>query len=224
MFQTVFITGSTRGIGKAIAWRFAQEKWRVILNGVNRHRHAEILLRQIRQLSPLSELFFFDVSNQQETYLNCKAILKKFKKIDVLVNNAGIREDALLINMTVSQWDKVIRNNLYSVFFVTKNILPNMIKYKSGKIINISSITGVSGGFGQTNYAASKGGMIGFTKSLAKEVARYNIAVNTICPGLVDTDFITGVPAKYIKNMLSKTATGQKGKPDEIADFIYYLA
>src|SRR4030042_5648820 len=160
--KTVFITGSTRGIGQAIAFEFAKNNHTVILNGTRETPETKKLINNIRKISKKSAIFYFDVSDFEQVQDNCRRILKEFKKVDVLVNNAGIVRDKSLMKMDLEDWDKVIKTNLYGPFFITKIILPGMIKQNFGRIINISSIIGLTGNFGQTNYSASKAGLIGF--------------------------------------------------------------
>ena len=153
----------------------------------------------------------------------CTSILKKIDTVDVLVNNAGIMRDKTFLKMSEEEWDEVIKTNLYGPFYVTKNFLPKMIEHKSGRIINIASIA-ARGAFGKTNYAASKAGLIGMTKSLALEVGKYNITVNAVCPGYVDANMSSSIPDKYKKQFLSQIALGRMGTPQEIASVVSYLA
>lgn len=222
--KTVFITGSTRGIGKAIALEFAKNKHRIILNGTRENENSRKVLKEIKKYSPGSDIYYFDVSDLAQVEKECRTIIKRFKKIDVLVNNAGIAKDKTLIKMDYDDWDSVIKTNLYGPFYITKQILSNMIQNNWGRIINISSIIGLIGNFGQTNYSAAKAGLIGFTKSLAKETAKYNITVNAVCPGLVETDIIKDVPKEFMDKMLEKIPLKRLAKPQEIAKLVLFLA
>ncbi|OGG08687.1 hypothetical protein A2154_01710 [Candidatus Gottesmanbacteria bacterium RBG_16_43_7] len=222
--KTIFITGSTRGIGKAIAFKFARHNYTVILHGSKKTAESAETFKEITKYSKAARIVYFDVSQSQKVRLGCQEILKHHERIDVLVNNAGIKNDRTLLKMTYRQWDQVLKTNLYGPFLVTKHILPNMIKQNSGRIINIASVIGIIGNFGQSNYAASKAGLIGFTKSLAKETAKYNITVNAICPGLVNTDFLKHLGPQYKEMMLERIPLRRMATTDEIADLVYFLA
>lgn len=223
MKKTVFITGSTRGIGKAIAILLAKNKYCVILHGSKKTIYSEKFIKSIKKTSSKSSIYYFDVSNYLETEKVCNKILLKYGKIDILINNAGIVNNKLFVKMNYEEFDKVIKTNLYGVFNVTKVFLSSMIKNSWGRIINMSSISAHIGDFGQTNYSASKAGIIGFTKSLSKEVAKYNITVNAICPGLVDTDILKDVPKEYMANLIAKIPLKRMAKPSEIAHLILFL-
>ena len=224
MNKNVLITGSTRGIGRASAIEFAKNGYTIILNGTKKSKDAEDLLIKIRKDSPKSEIYYFDVSKENEVMNTFKKIRAKFKKIDICINNAGILKDRTLLKMTNKEWDDVIKTNLYGPFFITRAVLPLMINNRFGRIINISSIVGQIGGFGQTNYSAAKAGLIGFSKSLAKEVAKYNITVNVISPGFIQTDILKQIPAEYRKQIVEKIPLKRLGQPQEIAHLLIYLA
>jgi 3-oxoacyl-[acyl-carrier protein] reductase len=224
MKGTVLITGSTRGIGRACAIEFAIKGYKVIANGTKETASSRELLKTIKQFSPESVIYYFDVSDIKEVENSCQNIINKHKKIDILINNAGILRDKTLLKMEYEEWDRVIKTNLYGVFNVTKQILPLMVGNKWGRIINISSIVGEIGNFGQTNYSAAKAGLIGFTKSLAKEVARYNITVNALAPGLVETDILKNVPKEFMDRMLEKIPLRRLAKTKEIANLVLFLA
>lgn len=221
---TAIVTGSTRGIGLAIATEFAKNGATVILHGSKRSQHGLDALNRIKKYSPASSICFFDVANRKEVARECKKLLRQHPTIDILVNNAGILASALLTTMTYDQWDRVIKTNLYGVFFVTKEILPAMISHKYGRIINISSIAATLGDWGMTNYGASKAGILGFTKSLSREVARYTITVNAICPGLVDTGMMDNVSAEYVSKMLEKIPLRRKARAEEVAKLVTFIA
>lgn len=222
--RKVFISGATRGIGRETAFEFARNGYCVILNGLHKNQKSEQMLGEIKKISPEAEIYYFDVSVASQVKLNCQKILKKHHYIDILVNNAGILRDKTLLKMTNKDWDQVVRTNLYGPFYLCKNLLPSMIKRSFGRIINISSVVALSGNFGQTNYAASKAGLIGFTKSLAKETAKFNITVNSVCPGLVDTDILKKVPRQYLDKMLEKIPLKRMAETGEIAKLIFFLA
>ena len=185
--KVALITGGTRGIGKAIAKKFAENGYDLIINYVSENTDLEKLKKDINSNN---EILF--VRANVGDFNSCEELVKKaiekFGKIDVLVNNAGITRDNLIMRMKEEDFDKVINTNLKGTFNVTKNVVPYMMKKRSGKIVNILSVVGVSGNAGQCNYAASKAGIIGFTKSIAKELASRNILANCVAPGFIDTD------------------------------------
>ena len=219
MKKIALITGSSRGIGREIAFYLAKEGYEVILHGQKISKNLKDTEKQLKKLKALNSTVLFDVSNSKEV----KMSLSKFKKIDVLVNNAGISKDSTFINMEENDFDKVIKTNLYGPFFVTKQVLPKMIKNKYGRIINISSIAS-DGAFGKTNYSSAKAGLNGFTKSLALEVAKYNITVNAVSPGFINIGMSLKIPAKYRKIILDNTASKRAGRPGEVAKLVSFLA
>ena len=224
MNKTVLITGSTRGIGKALALSFAKIGYSVILNSTTKNLSSQNTLKQVQSLSKNSGIYYFDVSNRKDLKENCRQIFSKYKTIDVLINNAGIVRDKTFLKMTYNDWNKVIKVNLTGVFNITKEVLPIMAQQKWGRIVSISSVVALSGNFGQTNYSATKAGIIGFTKSLAKEVARYNITVNAVCPGFVETDMLKDIPQSYLNKILEKIPMRRLAKPSEIAELVLFLA
>ena len=224
MNKTVLITGSTRGIGKALALSFAKIGYSVILNSTTKNLNSQNTLKQVQSLSKNSGIYYFDVSNRKDLKENCRQIFSKYKTIDVLINNAGIVRDKTFLKMTYNDWNKVIKVNLTGVFNITKEVLPIMAQQKWGRIVSISSVVALSGNFGQTNYSATKAGIIGFTKSLAKEVARYNITVNAVCPGFVETDMLKDIPQSYLNKILEKIPMRRLAKPSEIAELVLFLA
>ncbi len=224
MKKIVFITGSTRGIGKACAFVFAKSGYTVILNGRNKTEETNKLIKEIQVLSPDSEIFYFDVSKPTQARRECRRIIAKYKKVDVLINNAGIVRDRTFLKMSFKEWDDVIRTNLYGAFNITKEILPFMIQNGFGRIVNVSSIMGLTGNFGQTNYSASKAALLGFTKALAKEVSSKNITVNAVCPGLVETEMTITIPKEYLDKMLEKIPMRRMAKSEEIGNVLLFLA
>jgi NAD(P)-dependent dehydrogenase (short-subunit alcohol dehydrogenase family) len=223
MKKTALITGSSRGIGKAIALRLAKEGYNIILHG---SQMSEALLsteKEVKKIGAHSLTSCFDVTNKSEVDAACSLILKKVGRVSVLVNNAGIIRDTLFSKMSEKEWDMVIKTNLYGAFYVTRQILPSMQENKFGRIINLSSIA-AKGAFGKTNYAAAKAGLIALTKSLALEVGKYDITVNAVCPGYIDTEMSASIPAKYRKQFLSEIALRRIGKPSEVAGAVAYLA
>ena len=221
--KVALITGGTRGIGKAIAKKFAENGYDLIINYVSENTDLEKLKKDINSNN---EILF--VRANVGDFNSCEELVKKaiekFGKIDVLVNNAGITRDNLIMRMKEEDFDKVINTNLKGTFNVTKNVVPYMMKKKSGKIVNISSVVGVSGNAGQCNYAASKAGIIGFTKSIAKELASRNILANCVAPGFIDTD-MTEVLSDTVKdNINSQIPLKRMGSAEEIAKAVYFLA
>ncbi|MEK7544033.1 MAG: 3-oxoacyl-ACP reductase FabG [Patescibacteria group bacterium] len=222
--KIVFVTGSSRGIGRAIALEFARLGYTVIIHASHASREAVESLTRVKRLSSKSDAVYFDVTDPQAVSKGCAEILKRFGHVDILVNNAGIVRNVLFAKMTTEDWDIVMKTNVYGAFYVTKQVLPSMIAAGWGRILFLSSISGVRGDFGQTNYSASKAALIGLTKSLAKEVARFGITVNAIAPGLVETDILKDVPASYMEAMIKQIPLGRKARPEEIASLAVYLA
>jgi 3-oxoacyl-[acyl-carrier protein] reductase len=214
--KIVLITGGSRGIGRAVADRFAELEAKVIITYKSRIDHRHFKPRNIHY-------FKCDSGDGKRVKQVAENIIKKFKKIDVLINNAGITKDTLIMRMSEKDWDSVIDTNLTGTFLFCKYVSKNMVKNHTGKIINISSIVGQTGNAGQSNYAASKAGQIGFTKALAKELASYNIQVNAVAPGFVDTD-MTNVLDSKLKDAIFNATKTRAAKPDKVADFITFLA
>lgn len=217
------ITGGASGIGKTTALMFAKRGTTVVICDVNEEdgKHA---LEELHAIDPDCLFFKVDVTKREEINKMVNSVMETFGRIDVLVNNAGIVKDALLIKMTGDQWDRVIDINLKGTFNCTQAVLPAMIQQKRGKVINTSSVVGVYGNVGQTNYAASKAGVIGLTKSWAKELGRKGITVNAIAPGYTMTDMMSTVPQKVLDLMAERTPMGRLGKPEDIANATIFLA
>lgn len=223
MNKVALVTGGTRGIGKEIATKLAKNGYITVLNYHPDDDEANKTLNIIKKIAPNSILKKADVSDFRAVNQMVEEIIKNFGRIEVLVNNAGIVRDSTLKNMGYDQWDGVIKTNLYGVFNCTRAVINYMIKQNYGKIVSIASVVASSGNFGQTNYVASKAGMIGFTKSLSLEVAKYNINVNCVSPGFTDTDMIKSIPKKYLDTLLSKIPLKRFAKPHEIASLVLYL-
>ena len=220
--KIALVTGASRGIGKAIAIELANQGADVIINYSKDEKGALEAVEEIKKIGRRSIAVKADVSYFDDVGRMFEIIKKEFGKLDVLVNNAGITMDRTLRKMTQDEWDKVISVNLNSVYNVTKNALP--LLQKNSHIINISSIVGLSGNFGQSNYAASKAGIIGFTKSLAKELGKFNITVNAIAPGFIESEMTSKLPfirKKIIKWMIPLKRTGL---PEEVAYAAAFLA
>ena len=222
--KVILITGSAQGIGRAIALKFAKGGAKIALNDIEAQKeNLEKLKKEIEELGSQAKYYFADVSKYEEVERMIKEIEKDFGRLDVLVNNAGIIKDATLAKMSLEDWKRVIEVDLNGVFNCTKAALPLIIA-NQGNIISISSIVGERGNYGQTNYAAAKAGIIGFTKSLAKELGRFGVRVNAIAPGFIETKMTEKVPEE-IKVMVKKlTALGRFGKPEEVANLVYFLA
>lgn len=223
MNQVALITGGTRGIGREIALTLAKQGYNIALNYRTENEELEELKNMIEKEQVECLLVKGDVSHFEECEQFVKQIIEKFGKIDVLVNNAGITKDTLLARMKKEDFEQVLEVNLVGTFNVTKNVISYMMKARKGRIVNISSVVGISGNAGQTNYAASKAGIIGFTKSLAKEVASRNILVNSIAPGFIKTN-MTEVLKEEIKQEIAKNIPMQRlGEPKDVAGVVKFL-
>ena len=224
--KNVFITGGSRGIGKAIAKKFAQNGYDVIVNYVSENTNLEELEKEFKNGQEEIRTLFVkgDVTDVASCTEMVEQITKEFGKLDVVINNAGITKDGLLMRMKEEDFDKVLDINLKGTFHICKQVVPVMMKQKHGKIVNISSVVGIAGNAGQSNYAASKAGIIGFTKSLAKELASRNILANCVAPGFIRTD-MTDVLADSVKeNILSSIPLKRMGTAEEVANLVYFLA
>jgi 3-oxoacyl-[acyl-carrier protein] reductase len=222
--KTALITGASRGIGRAIALRFAREGADIALTNIFDDEEFKDTIKEIENLGVKAKGYVFNVANFADSQKIIENILKDLQKIDILVNNAGITRDALLMRMSEEQWDAVIDVNLKSVFNLTKAVLQPMLKQKGGSIINMSSVVGVSGNGGQSNYSASKAGIIGFTKSIAKEVGSRGIRVNAIAPGFILTEMTDKLPEDVKSEWINKIPLRRGGTPDDVADTAVYLA
>lgn len=224
--KKALITGGTSGIGKEIARRFAKEGADVAVFGTNPER-AQQVLEELNQMKAEDQFFsshIVNVSDRKTVEEAIQALTAEWGKIDILVNNAGITRDNLLMKMTEEDWDTVIDTNLKSVYNACQALVRSMIKARSGKIINISSVVGLTGNAGQTNYAASKAGMIGFTKALALELAARNICVNCIAPGFIKTRMTDVLADVHKEGLMKKIPMGRMGEPEDIADAAVFLA
>ena len=224
MNKLAIITGGTRGIGKQIALTFAKEGYNIAINYRTENEDLKNTKKEIEENNVKCFTFQGDVINFKDCEQFIKQIVEEFGNIDVLVNNAGITRDTLLMRMKEEDFKQVIDTNLIGTFNVTKNVISYMMKARSGRIINISSVVGISGNAGQTNYAASKAGIIGFTKSLAKEVASRNITVNAVAPGFIETQ-MTDVLKEDIKEEIAKKIPLKRmGTPQDVANVVKFLA
>ena len=222
--QIALITGAGRGIGHAIALRLASEGASVAC--VSRtEANAKRTADEINALrAGASRAYAVDVADHDSVQKIGGQIVRDFSKIDILVNNAGVTRDGLAMRMSVEDWDAVINTNLRGAFNFVQAVVRGMTKQRSGRIINISSVIGIMGNAGQTNYAASKAGLIGFTKALAKELASRNITVNAIAPGFVTTDMTAGLSDEIKEGIQSKIPLGKTGTPEDIANAVAFLA
>lgn len=221
--KTVLVTGGSRGIGKEVALKFAEEGYQVIINYVSDKTDVEELQKEFEEKGVSSLIVKADVTREEEVKTLIEQAIEKFGAIDVLVNNAGITKDNLLMRMTEEEFDKVIEVNLKGTFIVTKAVTKYMMKKRQGSIINLSSVVGVAGNAGQCNYSASKAGIIGFTKSLARELSSRNIRVNAVAPGFIETDMTKVLPEAVKEAIHSQIPLKRMGKAKEVAELIYFL-
>lgn len=222
--KVALITGSTRGIGKAIAIELAKNGYDIALNDLELTDEGKEIIKTIDEMGRTSIFVKANVADYNDVEKMINEILTKFKRIDVLVNNAGINIDKLVTNMSPQDWQRVIDVNLTGVFNCTKAVIPNMTKTGGGKIINMSSQGALNGPVGQANYAASKGGIISFTKVIAKEYAQYNILCNAIAPGCIETRMTDSMPPGMLRERVSEIPLGRRGKPKEVAELVTFLA
>ena len=222
--KTAIITGATRGIGHAIALRFAKEGCDVAFCGRTRNEKMVAVEEELLALGIKAKGYACNVADYQQAQDFVKQVLADFGKVDILVNNAGITDDAAVKRMTEEQFDRVMHTNLGSVFCMTKAIQPSMWKQGHGSIVNIGSVVGIAGNYNQANYAASKAGIIGFSKSCAKEFAARNIRVNVVAPGFVETEMTADIPKELMDTWCSRIPMKRPGTPDEVAQCCVFLA
>ncbi len=220
--KTVLVTGSTRGIGKAIATAFAKYGADVIVTGRNKGT-AEIVAENLKNEYGM-KAYGFKLDFSEDISQQWKEIEKTAGQVDILVNNAGLTRDTLFIRMKDEDWNQVIHTNLTGTFKITQLVVKGMMKKRWGRVINISSIIGFIGNPGQVNYATTKAGLIGFTKSLAKELASRNITVNAVAPGFIETDMTQELPAEIKEKYLEQIPLGRFGKPEDVASVVLFLA
>jgi 3-oxoacyl-[acyl-carrier protein] reductase len=222
--RVVMITGGSRGIGRAVAARFAEEKPSiVILHYDPDDSAASDTLARLSEQGIQAEAHRVDVSSYGDVDALFKNVLSRLGKVDVLVNNAGITRDSFLMRMTEDDWDTVLRVNLKSVFNCTQVVIRSMIKQRSGRIVNVSSVVGQIGNPGQANYSASKAGIMGFTKTVAREVAGRGITVNAVAPGFINTEMTAGLPDKIKAYFLQQIPLARMGEPEDVAEAVYWL-
>jgi 3-oxoacyl-[acyl-carrier protein] reductase len=222
--KTALITGASRGIGKSIAHKFALEGADIAITNIVDDEEFQTTIKELGALGIKAKGYISNAAKFDDSQNVINEVVNDFSRIDILVNNAGITKDTLLMRMTEDQWDAVIAVNLKSVFNLTKAVLQTMIRQKSGSIINMSSVVGVSGNAGQSNYSASKAGIIGFTKSIAKEVGSRNIRCNAIAPGFILTEMTEKLPEDVKKDWAGKIPLRRGGTPEDVANTAVYLA
>ena len=221
--KTVFVTGGSRGIGKEVALKFAENGYNVVINYVSSKTDVEALRSEFEDKGVKTLIMQADVTDKTAIEELVKKAIEEFGAIDVLVNNAGITRDNLLMRMSEEEFDKVIEINLKGTYIVTKAVTKYMMKKRKGSIINLSSVVGVAGNAGQCNYAASKAGIIGFTKSIAKELASRNIRLNAVAPGFIETDMTAVLSDEVKENIHNQIPLKRMGTAKEVANLIYFL-
>ncbi len=221
--KIALVTGASRGIGQAIALRLGQSGAIVIGTATTDHG-AEAITQYLRDSDIQGSGIALDVNDAEQINQTLQVIRDKFGEIEILVNNAGITRDNLLARMKDEEWDEIMETNLKSVFRLSRAVLRAMMKARYGRIINISSVVGSMGNAGQTNYAATKAGMYGFSKSLAREVGSRNITVNCVSPGFIDTDMTRSLGEELQRNMIQHVPLGRLGQPEEVASAVAFLA
>ncbi len=221
--KSALVTGGARGIGKAIALKLALNGADIIVNDVADIETMKNTVDEIKKLGVGCEALKADVSNESEVKDMVSYILEKYGKIDILINNAGITRDGLLVKMKESDWQLVMDVNLKGVFLCTKSVIRSMMSKRSGCIVNISSVVGITGNPGQANYSASKAGIIGFTKSAAKEVGSKGVRINAVAPGFIYTDMTDSLPEAVKSKFLENIPLGRYGEAEEVADVVLFL-
>ena len=221
--KVALVTGSSRGIGRAIAIELAKRGVSVVINNDENLQEGLEVMNEIKIMGQQAMYVRANVSDLSQVKNMCEKIINQFGRIDILINNAGITGDSLLENMDIEQWNRVILVNLTGTFNCTKSVIKYMKEQGEGKIINITSVVGEIGNFGQSNYAASKGGVIAFTKTIAKEYARKGINVNAVAPGFIKTKMLETIPEKVIQKILNQIPLGRLGEPEEVAKVVCFL-
>ena len=222
--QVALVTGASRGIGAVIARRLAQEGARVAVNYQSSEEAARQVVQSITDGGGEAAVMAGDVSQEDSANTLVKQVLEQWGRIDILVNNAGITRDRLLLRMTPEDWDRVLEVNLRGAFLCTKYVMPHLIRRRQGRVVNISSVVGLGGNPGQANYAASKAGLIGFTKAVAREVASRNITVNALAPGFIDSGGMVDQMTEEARNLaLSRIPMARFGSADDVAEAVVFL-
>ena len=221
--QVAIVTGASRGIGRAVAKELAEHGAAVVVNYYQSQELAEALVNELTGSGCKAIAVRANVGEPEDAQALVQRALDEFGQIDILVNNAGVNRDRSLRRMSTEEWQEVINTDLNSAFYCTSAVLPHMVERKYGRIINMSSIIGQMGNAGQANYAAAKAGLIAFSKSAAQELARYNITVNAMCPGFIETDMVIALSDEVKEALISRIPLGRFGRPDEVAAFIRFL-
>lgn len=221
--KNALVTGAAKGIGKAIALKLADEGANVIINYASSDQAAQELVGIIESKGVKAVAIKGDVSNAEQAEALVEQAILQFGSVDILINNAGITKDNLLLRMKEEDWDRVMEVNLKGTFLMTKLVGKTMLKKRFGKIVNITSIVGLMGNAGQANYAASKAGVIGFTKSVAKEFASRGINVNAVAPGFIKSDMTDSLNEEVVKNYLQNIPLGSLGEPEDVANAVVFL-
>jgi 3-oxoacyl-[acyl-carrier protein] reductase len=222
--QVAIVTGGTKGIGKAICLLFGEQGAKVVANFSKDVDAAENLKKEAKSKGLNLGLYKADVAQSDQVKVMVEETFAQYGKIDILVNNVGLVRDNFLMLMSDEDWESLLRANLTSLFYCSRVVIRKMIPQRKGKIINISSISGILGTPGQANYAATKGGMISFTKSLARELGPFNIHVNAVAPGLIESDVVSRMPKEKLEAIVRSSSLGRVGKPEEVAQAVLFLA
>jgi 3-oxoacyl-[acyl-carrier protein] reductase len=222
--RVAIVTGASRGLGKELALCFGKRGDKVVVNFLSREEDAVCIVEEIRGMGGEAVLFRADVRNGSDVEKMTNDMVERWGRVDILVNNAGMTRDGILLRMTEQDWDDVIATNLTGPFHCVRAVSRIMTKQREGHIINISSIVGIQGREGQANYSASKAGLIGFTKACARELGQYNIKVNTILPGFIQTEMGDKISDVVFDRILRENALARVSDPNEVADFVYHLS
>lgn len=221
--QVAIVTGASRGIGRATALELARNGAHVVVNYAGNHERAQEVAAQIEELGSKAIVYQANVANSEEVRAMIKETISTFERIDILVNNAGVTKDNLLMRMKEEDWDEVININLKSVFNCSKAVIRQMMRQRYGRIINVASVVGVLGNAGQANYVAAKAGVIGLTKTMARELANRNIHVHAVAPGFIETDMTDELQENVKEQMLSQIPLNALGKPEHVAKVVRFL-
>jgi len=221
--RVAIVTGGGRGIGRAIALRLAEAGANIVVNDIGDAAPVEAVIREIKAMGRQALPVLADVSSSSEVERLVAEAMAAYGRIDILVNNAGIAQDQLLLRMTEEEWDRVLAVDLKSVFLCTRAVLKHMVKQRWGRIISLSSVVGIVGNAGQANYAAAKAGIIGFTRTIAKEVASRGITVNAIAPGFIDTGMTQGLKEEWREELKKRIPLGRLGSPRDVAEAVAFL-
>lgn len=222
--KVALVTGGSRGIGRAIALELSSRGAKVVINYAKNEKLAKEVLEKIRELGGVAMAIKANVSSEEDVKMMFEEVSSKFGDVDILVNNAGIVRDTLLLRMKFQDWQEVINVDLTGVFLCSREAIRGMLRKRWGRIINITSVIGEIGNIGQTNYAAAKAGVIGFTKALAKEVGSRGITVNAVAPGFIETDMTSSLPVEMKERFLEQIALRRVGRPEEVAKLVAFLA